>query len=503
MSKFDSIILNGRSLRPAPFVSTTYEYAKYNNYTIGGLLIVTLSGTLIGKDIINQISKLNSLQGKTDCVSLTIGCADSGGTDFLDGAGRIRSIDVNYENQPFIASYTIVIEIETIGGKPAVVADPAFAISLGITPEVVPEFLLDYSETINIDGNADIIGSHDSRMSISKANVKGGGSIRLKVSGRSFICGYPSYNPNAKIEAFLKARSKAMINGLGGVNPLINYVSWGKWLDTKSLEITNNGDVSWKFDLYMIKSGFRPIALVDASTNDKLDQRTNKRTRTISGSIKGLSSATVEDYLAHRAASNQRMRNADRIFQSLESYLKYGTWPGDNCPILLPEEDCPPPPNVCVNTPLPVCYQRSSHSITRSVVNGEISFNMEFADIDSCKANDFTIDITIDESLPANSVNEIIIPNRQLRARHSYPRSIIQRIYTTPNKVTITIRATLLSCDTSRMEDMIRTVCCKLNDIVNSEYPSAAGWFFKDQKENIGTYSYSVTHERAKCNVYI
>jgi hypothetical protein len=503
MSKFDSIILNGKSLRPAPFVSTTYEYAKYNNYTIGGLLIVTLSGTLVGEDIIAQITEMNSLQANTDCVSLTIGCADTGGTDFLDGAGRIRSVDVNYDNQPFVASYTMVIEIETIGGQPAVKADDGFATSLGVSPDVVPKFLLDYSENITVDGNADIIGSHDSGMSISKANVKGSGSIRLKVSGR-YICGYPSYRPDSDIEKFLKARSQAMINGYGQLNPLVNYRSWNKWLDTKGLEIANNGDVSWRFDLYMIQGGgFTPIALVDASTNDKLDQRTNKRTRSISGSIKGLSLATIGDHIGHKVNTNERLSNADAIFQALDAaYLKYGTWPGANCPILVPE-DCPPPPNVCVTTPLPVCYQRSSHSVTRSVINGEISFNMEFLDIDSCKPNDFTLDITIDESFPAKSINEIIIPNRTLKGYHSYPRSIIQTIYTTPRKATITIRATIIGCDQTRFEDMVLTVCCKLSEIVNSEFPSFAGWFYKDQKENIGTYSYSITHERVKCDIII
>lgn len=503
MSKFDSIILNGKSLRPAPFVSTTYEYAKYNNYTIGGMLIVTLSGTLVGKDIIAQISEMNSLQANSDCVSLTIGCSDTGGTDFLDGAGRIRSVDVNYDNQPFVASYTMVIEIETISGQPAVKADDAFAISLGVSPNVVPKFLLDYAENITVDGTADIIGSHDSGMSISKANVKGSGSIRLKVSGR-YICGYPSYQPDQEVERFLKARSQAMINGLGPVNPLVNYASWNKWLDTKGLEIANNGDVSWRFDLYMIPGGgFTPIALVDASTNDKLDQRTNKKTRSINGSIKGLSLATIGDHIGHKVNANERLSNADSIFQALDAaYLKYGTWPGANSPILI-GENCPPTANVCVTTPLPVCYQRSSHSVTRSVINGEISFSMEFLDIDSCKPNDFTLDITIDESYPAKSINEIIIPNRTRKGYHAYSRSIIQTIYTTPRKATITIRATIIGCDTTRFEDMVLTVCCKLNEIINLEFPSFAGWFYKDQTESIGTYSYSVTHERVKCDIII
>lgn len=505
MGKFDSIILNGKSLRPAPFVSTVYEYAKYNNFILGGTLVVTLSGTLVDEKIVDKVEEINNLQANSNCLTLTIGCGETGGKDFLDGSGRIRSVDVSYDNQPFVATYTIVVAIETINGQPAVKPDPGFAKSLGIQEGSVPLFLAGYSETLTIDGSADIIGSHDGEMSISKASIKGGGSIKIKVPGNNFVCGYPSVNLINQIKNFLDARSAAIINGLGSPNPFSIYTSWEKWLDTRSLEIATNGNVTWKFDLYMIKrGGFTPKALVDINTNDRMDQKTLKKTRSLSGTIKGLSLASIDDHLNHKVNINERIGNAQSIFDLLDQqFLNKGTWPGGNNPTLTGDNNCPVPPNICVAPPNPVCYQRSSHSVTKSPISGELSFTMEFQDIDSCSAQDFTLDITIDENFPANNIQEIIIPNRTLRPGHLYPRSIIQTINPTAHTVTITIRANLKGCDSSRLTNMIETVCCKLNDIVNTEFSSLAGWFYRDQSENAGLYSYTVTHKRAKCDLYI
>ena len=60
---FDSIFLAGRSLRPAPFVSTSYEYARAGDNIVGGFLIVTLTGTLVDENIqakITEIEEVNS-----------------------------------------------------------------------------------------------------------------------------------------------------------------------------------------------------------------------------------------------------------------------------------------------------------------------------------------------------------------------------------------------------------------------------------------------------------
>ena len=80
MSAFDCISLDGTFLRPSPFVSTSYEYAKSGDYTIGGVLIVTLSGTLIAQeldcsDILTKMEDKRAYGRQPDsCYRLIIGC---------------------------------------------------------------------------------------------------------------------------------------------------------------------------------------------------------------------------------------------------------------------------------------------------------------------------------------------------------------------------------------------------------------------------------------------
>lgn len=501
-SNFNSIYLAGTSLRPAPFVSTTYEYTKFNGYIVGGFLVVTLSGTLVDKDINTKIADLNSLQANQDCVTLTIGCGDSGGKEFLDGSGRIRSIDINQTEQPYVANYTIVIIIETIGGQPVVKADPNFASSIGLSASQIPDFIQGYDESITIDGNGDTISAYDLSVGFtaSKSYIKASGSINIKVY-TNYVCGFPSNNPSDKIEQFLKLRSAAIISGTGFGNPLSKYISWNKWLDTKSLEIRTDGNVNWTFDLYMISGGQTPKALIDVTTTDRKDQKSSVRTRNISGSIKGLSSATINDHIGNKVDSNERISNAESAFSLMDNVLKNGIWP-DGSLIITGEEgtECIPPP--CPEFIPPVCYQRISHTINKSVVSGEISFSMEFGDINACKTQEFDLEITIDNNYPAAIHQEIIIPNRQIKAGQFYPRSIIQIIADSTQTVTITIRASLLGCDKTKLDKMITCARSKLIEIINGYYPDFGNWRYRRETENVGSYSYSITHERYKCDTF-
>lgn len=507
-TSFDSITLAGKSLRPAPFVSTTYEYVRSMDYIIGGSLIVTLSGTIVDANIESKIAELNNLQLNNDCVTLIIGC--SGNSDFLDGSGRIRSVDISQGDQPYVANYTIVVAIETIGGSPVIDIDSDFSTAIGVPAEIIPKSLQDYIENITITGSADILSTNDSGMSISKSYLKASGSITLKTFA-NYLCGRPSGNTTiAEISNFLTSRCTAIIAGVGANNPLINYTSWKKWLDTKTLSVENNSNVVWTFDIYMIdSSAYSPKALIDVNTTDRMDQKTKIKTRNITGSIKGLSLASINDHLAHKANINERITNAETAFNSLSTYLSNGTWPGSS--VILTDTRCPDEnqndPTLCPPTasqPPQTCYQRISHNITKSVVNGDISFDMEFADISSCKTNnEYELDITIDDTFPANLIQEIIVPNRQIKSGQTFPRSIIQLIGSSSQSVIITIRATLKSCDKTKMPDLIICAKNRLNTILNTFYPTFGGWIYKRQNEVFGTYSFTITHERIKCDYTI
>ena len=500
---FDSIFLAGRSLRPAPFVSTSYEYARAGDNIVGGFLIVTLTGTLVDENIQAKITEISELQSSQDCVNLTIGCP-SGGTDFLDGAGRIRSIDVNQEDQPYVANYTIVIAIETIGGKVAVEPSQDFANAICVPKNKIPKFLRSYSESVGINGTADIISSNDSGMLTSKSYIKASGNITFSAYINS-VCGLPGYDPKAVIDAFLKERCKSLLDGCGDNNILKDFNNWEKWLDSKSLDIDTEGDITWVFDIYLLdKAGHTPKALIDITAIDRYDEKTQVRARTINGNVKGLSLTDTTDHLSHKADSNERMVNAQEAFDTLENqYLLRGTWPGTYIDLNDTEEgdECEPPD--CPKTIAPVCFQRISHNITKSVVNGEISFDMQFEDINSCRPRAYDLDITIDENIPTNVHQEIFIPNRQIKPGQILPRSIIQ--ITSPSSLwstTITVRGVLKGCDVEKMPLLQNCVNAEVLRLINTFYPVSTGWRYKRESKSIGKYSYSITHERFFCNIF-
>lgn len=488
MSKSSSVTINGMQLKPSPFVSTSYEYNKSGEYVIGGFLIVTLSGTLVGEDIVSQMQSIGRLAANLNCVNLIIGC--QGNSDFLDGAGRIRNVDVSAGDQPFVANYTITIALETIGGSQAVEADPDF-LTRNCLSEADVKFIQAYSESIEIDGgdNATLV---DNTFGVSKSYVKGKGSIKVTAFGRE-VCGVPSFNGIDQAIVIVNKRATALMSFTycgAEDNPMQQYSGWQKWLDTKTLTVNDTGSVEWTFDLYMSQGGCAPYAWVDINTDDKKDFQigtTERKTRSVSGTIRGLSSYTG-DLLSNKAGSGDRINNAKAALNIILPKIMGGEWPGLVNDLSgekgeKPEEpDCRPPPDE-------VCYQRISSNITTSVVAGEISFSAEYADIDACKPmGAATIETSIQENLPATRHREFIIPNLE--------DSIIHYMGDTPHEATVTVRGSLQGCDEGKIKETMECVD-KQFEKATKDYN---GWLIKNENKNISTYSYSKTKTFVKCD---
>lgn len=482
MSTFDFVKVGGVSLRPAPFVSTSYEYNKFGEYTIGGVLLVTLSGTLIGEDIIDQMNSLGQKQMNTNCVSITIGC--SGGSQFLDGSGRIRSIDISPSDQPFMATYSMQIAVETSGGKPIVEPDQQFLQNNCLTNV---QYLQSYSETITVQGEGASLSNNDSSLGLSKSYVKASGQISVASFGRE-ICGVPEFDGIKASLDIINQRANALLSlqACGNNNPLSSFSGWQKWLDTKRLDVdTGSGTITWSFDLYMSNGGCAPFAWTDITTEDKFDQKKKMKTKSINGTIKGLSASTG-DFLGNKATTNERMSNADSAYSKIVNAITNGSWPGDGI-ILSGKSGSCTATDPCDNNK--VCYQRISSNITRSVVSGEITFSAEFADISSCKPNGGigTIDVTVEVSHPAARIVEIIVPNGV--------NAIVQQVGDTPARATVTVRGTLSGCDKTKMDEL--KVC--VNTAFIQKISGFNGWIILKNKESIGTYSYSRTREYIRC----
>jgi hypothetical protein len=486
--KFDSVFVNGISLRPAPYVSTSYEYNRSGEYVIGGFLIVSLAGTIVGEDISAQINQLSGLQMSTNCISVSIGCP--GGSDFLSGAGRIRSVTINSSDQPYLASYSIQIALETVDGALAVEADEEFLRQTCITTDI--GFLQSYNETITISGDGSVIASVDNVLGVSKSYIKASGRISI-TSFMKEICGVPQYNGLNNSIDIVRSRATSLMsmNICVPGSPLAQFSGWNKWLDTKSLTINADGGVDWSFDLYMSKGSATPIAWVDVNTTDTQDQKRTTHTKNISGTIKGLSSASIEDYLADKTTVNERISNAETAYNKLQSDIQGGKWPSDSV-TLTGEEAGPDPsdPDPCDQPEEETCNQRLSSTIKKSPISGEIVFSAEYGPISLCKPKGVAkIETTIEESLPANRHIEYIIPG----ARKSL---VINLRAPTPHRATISARGSLQGCDKTKFAELEACVEAAFDKIIST---LDGNWLEISKKKNVGTFSYSLSKEFIRC----
>lgn len=486
-----SVNLNGMNLRPAPFVSTSYEYNTSGDYVIGGFLIVNLDGTIVGKDsgdLISQMAAISALQTSSNCVGITIGC--QGNADFLNGAGRVRNVSINKGDQPFLLTYTITLALETVDGSPAVEPDEEFLNRHCLSKEDA-KFILSYSESLSIEGDGSAISSTDGGFNVSKSYIKGKGSISLTCFGKE-ICGIPQFNGIDQALLIIEARANALINFTMCIpdHPLSAYSGWSKWLDTKQLEINDSGTITWSFDLYMSNGGGTPFAWVDINTEDKKDHKTQKpkTNRSVSGTIRGLSLAT-SNFLGHKATANERLANADKALGVVLPQVVSGSWPGESVDLSGQEGNCNNNSNdPCSNNEPETCYQRLSSNISRSVVSGEITFNAEYGDINACKPQgDTNVDVSVEETLPATRYVEFIVPNIQ--------NAIVQYMGDTPHKATVTVKGDLNGCDQTKIQKTIQCVENEFNKAV-SKYN---GWLVTNNSYTINTYSYSKTRSFVKC----
>lgn len=492
-SPFDSIFINGQSLRPAPFISTSYEYNQTGEYVIGGFLIVTLSGTIIGEDIAEQINTLSAYQTQTNCIEVIIGC--SGGSQFLSGAGRIRSVTISPSDQPYLANYSMVLALETVDGKPAVEADEEFLKQTCLADTGLPiSFLQNYSESLSIAGEGNTIASVDNQLQISKSYIKLSGSISMTSFMRE-VCGIPQYNGINNSIDILKIRAKKLMQAQACIpdSPLAQFNGWNRWLDTKSLSIDANGSIVWNFDLYLSKGSAKPYAWIDATTEDSQDQKQKTNTKSINGTIKGLSSANIEDYLADRVDTNERILNARTAYNALSTIVANDAWPSDSVVLTGELGVCEQvdPNDPCANQQQEEnCLQRLSSTVKESPIIGEITFSAEYGPISACQPKGIgKVDFTIEESLPAARHVEYIIPG-------AGDSVVVSLNAPTPHKVTISARGQLQGCDTTKLPQLIQCV----ENAMNLQIAKLQGsWLELNSKKTISTYSYALSKDFIEC----
>ena len=477
MSAFDCISLDGTFLRPSPFVSTSYEYAKSGDYTIGGVLIVTLSGTLIAQeldcsDILTKMEDKRAYGRQPDsCYRLIIGC--EGKPTFLEGLGKIRSATVTKGDQPCLATYSIEIAIETKpnGKDPIIDPDPKF---LELYDFKISDFkgLGKYEESVSLQGDASNLALVDTELKLTKSYVKFNGKISVSALSSGKPCGSNVSAIDACINLINKRYNILMNARFSNTSPIYKklepYNSWSKWLDGNDLDIdASNGSVTWSFSLIMTKGACTPLALADINTTDDTDEKTQKKTRSIKGTINGLSLFTDKSLLENGIAKKERLENARKAFGAISGDVAAGAWPMQNAPKLSTPTPASKGPSVKSCGPVvgALCYQRLSSSTTISQVLGQISFSATFQDIESTKSkSNNNITYTVEEKLSVSSIVEILIPGEK--------QSVIQEIFPTPHTATVSVVGQLSGCDTTKITE----TKCLVDDMFDTLSKPYSSW---------------------------
>lgn len=163
-----SVIVGGKQLIPSPFISVSLEKYKVGELTIGGVLKVTLNGTVVGSSFNEVVNKgANDVTGLKDilqlgqyreCVYVEIGCSNY----IVKGYGRITSLSIPEGNMPTwvnMAQYTIEIDLYTndIGlGSGIRPAFPGQVVSSGSGLNILDNLMLNnLSEQFSLSINDD------------------------------------------------------------------------------------------------------------------------------------------------------------------------------------------------------------------------------------------------------------------------------------------------------------------------------------------------------------
>lgn len=116
------VSVGGKQLIPSPFVNLSLEKYKVGELTIGGILKLTLNGTVTGSSFnevvstgaggVTGLKDILQIGQHRECVYVEVGCSNY----IVKGYGRVTSVNINEGNNPTwvnMAPYTIEIDLYT------------------------------------------------------------------------------------------------------------------------------------------------------------------------------------------------------------------------------------------------------------------------------------------------------------------------------------------------------------------------------------------------------
>lgn len=479
--------ISGVPLRPAPKFTIDTQPHMCGEYIIGGLIIVKISGELFGdnlSDLQTKIKQKTDLSGT--CKPFNISCGDS--TLFNIASALIKDVNITPTDQPFNANYSFSVIIDTIDSKSAIIPDQRFLDYYNITvPDSINLFSYDESLSISPDSIGQV--AITSVGTFRKFNLKANGSVDIQAYGKP--CDTATTDDVlAALYTIINTRADYFLSNntaiLKETYPFLeDYSGWLTMVDTKSLTIDPlTYKINWTFDLLLYKEVGATCyskAIVSINTTDTIDQMTYLSTFNIKGTITGLSDITVSS-IDNKVLSSEKLNNARTAYNLLKTSPNVGDYYRSTISGCGPSGSLPPD----------FCYQITRSSITESLNTGEITFDLQYADAETCQLGGMTIDVTLSEDQPAYKHVEFIIPGRGT--------SLVQVGFSlTPYKATLTVSGKVNNtCNTDLASGALKT--CVLNKYLEVKaLNNFQNLLALKYSESQGSYSFKVTDERIDC----
>lgn len=399
------------SANDSAVVSSEVEYFRTSSdMIIGGRQIFTVTGKITADNASSVMTKLKNIRnlGKSSgCVNVNLGG--------FSGLGKI--LDVNIEQGPDVAwvnvgAFTIKVttQLTTIPSN-----------SLGIVAT-------DNIESISIDESIELgEDSHGYIMTgdgLSKSFVKYSQRITVKCFS---MCGSSATN-SAKT-------ALAKLFSVGPTDPIFSeYAGWSAYAQSRTFDMSADGTLSLSATSILLPSCSTYAAFVDMNFESSVNHSDNDSEKyNTKGTIQGLAPVAWSEPANVSGFSVSKINAANSALSAIiGKYSSFMSWQG-NLLKLTEQGKCPDPTVVvtaCSNqtqTTTPPCLKPISATVVKSLSEGRISFDFEWASqSDDCE-NENSIRITTDVE---------VIERQPTIIEHLIPRygTVIQNLNCTTRK---------------------------------------------------------------------
>jgi len=462
------VVVGGKQLIPSPFVNLTLEKYKVGDYTIGGVLKLTLNGVVTGSSFNEVVSTgaggatglkdILEIGQKKGCVDVLIECTNK----LIDGYGRVVNVSMNEGNMPTwvnMAPYTIEIELYdndiSLPDRAPVLPD-----EISTNNALNNLMLKNISENLSLNINDESFNwaTPPTSISMGQDSLSGWGNRHIAVNfniNAIGVAGCGSGSNSAK-KYGMSAVEQYMINRIQDLRnmnlsvfddspsaeietALQGYSNGTSYLDFRNIDInpiensiTLNGQIIYRPSGCNYNNVF---------TTMNIEQNIDPEgtTFTINGNIQGLIDVQYDELIKlspNKFTScnlNEKITNAetflskfaklDNLISLASHYYKDGLidenqkgYLEDNCPSSAgaggdPCSSASPSPSP---TTLELCDLRlSSSQINRNLPEGIINFTFVLSNKANCNIlGAKKVDVEVTHDIPHDNIVEILIPGR-------------------------------------------------------------------------------------------